>query len=115
MLYHLSSNDPTRDNITKVQESLRKKISERFTKSEQYKRLFGKELIREDLAQFVETPRYESFIRSQKGNENLSDDEVRQIQKSSKRLASSEILLLISLVSMRTERIYMWLTIRPHP
>lgn len=80
LLYHLSSNDPTRDNITKVQESLRKKISERFTKSEQYKRLFGKELIREDLAQFVETPRYESFIRSQKGNENLSDDEVRQIQ-----------------------------------
>ena len=59
---------------------MRRMISERFTKSEQYKRLFGKELIREDLAQFVTTPRFEAYIRSQKGNENLSDDEVHQIQ-----------------------------------
>lgn len=81
-LYHLPTTDPKRkDDMTKVQEALRKQISERFTKSEQYKRLFGKELIREDLTEFVKTPQYEAIIKSQKGNENLSDDEVRQIQE----------------------------------
>ncbi len=80
-LYHQPSSTPKKkENITKVQDSMRRMISERFTKSEQYKRLFGKELIREDLAQFVTTPRFEAYIRSQKGNENLSDDEVHQIQ-----------------------------------
>ena len=54
MLYHLPTFDPQRKaNMPKVQELMRKAISERFTKSEQYKRLFGKELIREDLAEFV--------------------------------------------------------------
>lgn len=82
LLYHLPTTDPKRkDDMTKVQEALRKQISERFTKSEQYKRLFGKELIREDLTEFVKTPQYEAIIKSQKGNENLSDDEVRQIQE----------------------------------
>ena len=81
MLYHLPSNDSTRkDRITKVQDALRKKISECFTKTEQYKRLFGKELIREDLEPFVGTLQFEEYIRSQKGNENLNDDELRQIQ-----------------------------------
>lgn len=80
-LYHLPSNTPRKkENISKVQDSMRKKISERFTGSEQYKRLFGKELIREDLEQFVMTPRFEAYIRSQKGNENLNNDNVRQIQ-----------------------------------
>ena len=82
LLYHLPSTDSNRkDDMNKVQEALRKQISERFTKSEQYKRLFGKELIREDLTEFVKTAQYEAIIKSQKGNENLSDDEVRQIQE----------------------------------
>ena len=43
MLYHLPTSDPKRKtDLPKIQESLRKQISERFTKSEQYKRLFGK-------------------------------------------------------------------------
>ena len=82
LLYHLSTTDPNRKgDMTKVQEALRKQISERFTKSEQYKRLFGKELIREDLTEFVKTSQYEAIIKSQNGCENLSDDEVRQIQE----------------------------------
>ena len=82
LFYHLPSNDPTRkEKIAKVQDALRKTISDCFTKSKQYKRLFGKELIREDLSQFVTTPRFEDYIRSQRGNENLSDNEVRQIQE----------------------------------
>lgn len=81
-LYHLPSSDPTRnERLTKVQESLRQKISEQFVNSDQYKRLFGKELIREDLVPFIMTFRYENYIRSQKGNENLGDDEVHQIQE----------------------------------
>lgn len=81
-LYHLPSTDPKRkEDITNVQDALRKQISERFIKSEQYKRLFGKELIREDLTEFVKTPQYEAIIRSQKGNENLTDGEVLQIQE----------------------------------
>lgn len=82
-LYHLPTSDPKRKtDLTKVQEVLRKQISERFTKSEQYKRLFGKELIREDLVEFVKTPQYENIIREMLGNEHLTDKEVKQIQES---------------------------------
>lgn len=81
LFYHLPSNDTNRNNLTIVQNELRKQISARFNKSEQYKRLFGKELIREDLAAFVMTPLFEKYIHSQKGKENLNDDEIRQIQK----------------------------------
>lgn len=82
-LYHLPTSDPKRKtDLPKVQEELRKQISERFTKSEQYKRLFGKELIREDLVEFVKTPRYENIIREMPGNESLTDKEVKQIQES---------------------------------
>jgi len=82
LLYHLPSNDPTRnDRMARVQDALRKQISDRFMKSEPYKRLFGKELIREDLLQFVLTPQFEVYIRSQKGNANLSEHEVRLVQE----------------------------------
>ena len=82
-LYHLPTSDPKRKtDLTKVQEVLRKKISEHFTKSEQYKRLFGKELIREDLVEFVKTPQYGNIIREMPGNEHLTDKEVKQIQES---------------------------------
>lgn len=79
--YHLPSSDLTRKaNLTKIQDALRKKISDHFIKSEQYKRLFGKELIREDLAEFVLTPRFEAYIRSKNSKEILSEDEMKQIQ-----------------------------------
>lgn len=82
-LYHLPTSDAKRKtDLPKVQEVLRKQISERFTKSEQYKRLFGKELIREDLVEFVKTPQYENVIREMPGNERLTDNEVKQIQES---------------------------------
>lgn len=81
-LYHLPVTDAKRkSDLPKVQENLRKQISIRFIKSEQYKRLFGKELIREDLTDFVKTPHYEEVIKRLPGNENLSEDEVKQIQK----------------------------------
>lgn len=86
LLYHLPTSDPKRKtDLPKIQESLRKQISERFTKSEQYKRLFGKELIREDLMEFVSTPYYEKTIRSVPGNEQLTDDEVKLIQENTQR------------------------------
>ena len=82
-LYHLPSADQKRKtDLSKIQETLRKQISERFTKSEQYKRLFGKELIREDLAEFVKTPQYENVIREMPGNDNLTDEAVKRIQES---------------------------------
>jgi len=81
-LYHLPSSDQKRKtDLPKVQEILRKQISERFTKSEQYKRLFGKELIREDLVEFVKTPHYENIIREMPGNECMTDEDVKQIQE----------------------------------
>lgn len=81
-LYHLSSTDAKRnEEIRKTQEILRKQISECFKKDRQYSRLFGKELIREDLTEFVNTPLFEQYIRSQKGNEDLSIDDVRHIQE----------------------------------
>ena len=80
-LYHLPTSEAKRKtDLPKVQEVLRKQISERFTKSEQYKRLFGKELIREDLVEFVKMPQYENIIREMPGNEHLTDKEVKQIQ-----------------------------------
>lgn len=82
LLYHLPSSDPNRKNeMTKVQDILRKLISEQFTRSDKYKRLFGKELIKEDLAEFVNTPFFENYIRKQKGNEDMSDGEVHEIQE----------------------------------
>ena len=81
-LYHLPTSEAKRKtDLSKVQEVLREKISERFTKSEQYNRLFGKELIRKDLVKFVKTPQYENIIRDTSGNENLTDKEVEQIQE----------------------------------
>ena len=82
-LYHLPTTDQKRKtDLPKIQDTLRKQISECFTKSEQYKRLFGKELIREDLAEFVKTPQYENVIREMPGNERLTDEAVKQIQES---------------------------------
>lgn len=81
-LYHLSSTEAKRnEEIRKTQEILRKQISECFKKDRQYSRLFGKELIREDLTEFVNTPLFEQYILSQKGNEDLSIDDVRHIQE----------------------------------
>ena len=81
-LYRLPVSDPDRKTkMAKVQEILRMQISDCFKKDRQYGRLFGKEIIREDLAEFVTTPRFEDFIKAQRGNEDLSADEVHQIQE----------------------------------
>ena len=81
-LYHLPTSTPKRkDKIAKVQDTLRKQISDCFKKDRQYGRLFGKELIREDLVEFVNTSQFVDYILSQKGNENLSEDEVQKIQE----------------------------------
>lgn len=81
-LYHISnSSEPKKkEKLQKIQENLRKQISDRFTKSEQYKRLFAKELIKEDLSEFVNTSQFENYIRSQKGDE-FTDEQVRKIQE----------------------------------
>ena len=81
-LYHISNSEEPKkkEKLQKIQENLRKQISDKFTKSEQYKRLFGKELIKEDLSEFVNTSQFEHYIRTQKGND-LSDEQVRQIQE----------------------------------
>ena len=86
LLYHLPTSEQKRKtDMPKVQEILRKQISDRFTKDNYYKRLFGKELIREDLTEFVNTPDYEKIIRSMPGNEQLSNEEVKQIQENTQR------------------------------
>lgn len=81
-LYHLPSSDSKRKaDLPKIQDIMRKQISDRFTKNEKYKRLFGKELIREDLAEFVRTPQYEDVIREIPGNEHLTEEEVKRVQE----------------------------------
>lgn len=86
LLYHLPTSEQKRKtDLPNVQESLRKQISDRFTKDDYYKRLFGKELIREDLTEFVNTPYYENIIRSVPGNEQLTDEEVKVIQENTQR------------------------------
>ena len=82
MLYHLPNTDAKqRTELPKIEEILRKQISERFTKDEYYKRLFGKELIREDLAEFVNTLYYENIIRNESKNKQLTDSEIEQIKE----------------------------------
>ena len=76
----LDSINGRKEKLVKVQERLRKHISNIFKKDRQYNRLFAKELIREDLAEFVSTPTFEKHIRSQKGNEGISNSDVRAIQ-----------------------------------
>jgi hypothetical protein len=56
MLYFKSNKeDKEKKELEALQKRLRKIIAESFTKSESYKRLFGKELIKEDLLEFVES------------------------------------------------------------
>ncbi len=82
MLYHLPNTDAKqRTELPKIEEILRKQISERFTKDEYYKRLFSKELIREDLAEFVNTLYYENIIRNEPKNKQLTDSEIEQIKE----------------------------------
>ena len=75
------SDNGRKDKLAKVQELLRKQIANVFKKDRQYSRLFAKELIREDLTIFVSTPILENYIRSQKGNEDITDSEVKAIQE----------------------------------
>ncbi|MBP5516219.1 MAG: type V CRISPR-associated protein Cas12a/Cpf1 [Bacteroidales bacterium] len=80
--YHLPATNPQRkETLTEAQDTLRTLISNSFLRDRQYKRLFGKELFQEDLAEFVNTALFETYIRSQKGNNNLTEEEVRQIQE----------------------------------
>lgn len=81
-LYRLPVSEPNRKNkMPKVQETLRKQISDCFKKDRQYGRLFGKELIREDLAEFVTTPKFEAYIKAQRNNEEMCADDMHQIQE----------------------------------
>lgn len=83
-LYHLPSSAPDRhDNMILVQNTLRQLISACFTDSELYKskKLFGKELIDEKLPDFVRTPKFEAYLRKQKGNENFKEKEICEKQE----------------------------------
>lgn len=75
------SDNGRKDKLAKTQERLWKQIANAFKKDRQYNKLFADELIREDLAEFVSTPFFENYIRSQKGNEDIPDSEVRAIQE----------------------------------
>lgn len=56
MLYFKSNKeDKEKKELETLQKRLRKIIAESFTKSDSFKRLFGKELIKEDLLEFVES------------------------------------------------------------
>ena len=80
-LYHLPTTDTKRkDDLSKVQEALRKQISERFTKSDRYGRIDKEELITIDLPEFVRDSQFKDYICAQKGNENLTVEEISQIQ-----------------------------------
>lgn len=75
------SDNGRKDKLAKVQERLRKQIANVFKKDRQYNRLFADELIHDDLTEFVHAPIFENYIRSQKGNEDISDPEVKTIQE----------------------------------
>ncbi len=80
--YHLPTTDSQRkEAILEAQDTLRKLISDSFSKDGQFKRLFSKELLQEDLLEFVNTPLFETYIRTQKGNNKFTEQEVRKIQK----------------------------------
>lgn len=56
LLYFKSNKeDKEKKELETLQKRLRKIIADSFTKSDSYKRLFGKELIKEDLLEFVES------------------------------------------------------------
>lgn len=76
-----SSDNGRNEKLIKVQERLRKQIANVFKKDRRYNRLFADELIHDDLTEFVHAPIFENYIRSQKGNEDISDPEVKTIQE----------------------------------
>lgn len=55
-----SKNEKQKKQFEDIQTNLRKQIVEQFNKNEKFKRLFSKELIREDLLNFIRTQEYES-------------------------------------------------------
>jgi CRISPR-associated protein Cpf1 len=70
-------NDTEKDEIKKLQEKLRKEIKTAFEKEEEYKKLFKKELIKEDLPRFIED---ESSNLSQfYERENITKEEIKKL------------------------------------
>ncbi|MFA5045784.1 MAG: type V CRISPR-associated protein Cas12a/Cpf1 [Paludibacter sp.] len=64
LYYHIQKRDD--DQKTKfedIQSKLRKQIADRFTKEESFKNLFAKELIKEDLKEFVQTVEDRELIK----------------------------------------------------
>ena len=88
--YHLPTTNPQRkEAIVEARDTMRQLIADSFSRDGQFKRLFSKELIQEDLSEFVNTPQFETYIRSQKGNSDLTEEEVRQIQETAIREITS--------------------------
>ena len=82
MNYHANSSEENKkDNLLKAQIVLRTLISECFTSNKVYARLFGMQLIREDLIEFVNSGGIDSFICKQKGNEDLTQEEILVIRE----------------------------------
>lgn len=54
LYFKIVKDDKEKKELEALQKSLRKQIADRFTKTEEFKRLFAKELIKEDLAQIVD-------------------------------------------------------------
>lgn len=61
--YKLNRDDNQKKKFEEVQAKMRKDISECFTKNEQFIRVFGKELIREDLDEFIEREEEKALVR----------------------------------------------------
>jgi CRISPR-associated protein Cpf1 len=64
--------DKQQEEFIKVKDLMRKQIAKFFSSSEEWKRLFGKELIKEDLSKFVEENDLTNFYESHKLDKNIA-------------------------------------------
>jgi len=64
LYYHIQKrDDDQKKKFEDIQSKLRKQIADRFTKEESFKNLFAKELIKEDLKEFVQTVEDRELIK----------------------------------------------------
>lgn len=77
-LYKIGQKDKSqKDAFAKIQNELRKQIATTLTKNEGYKRLFGKELIKEDLKKFIKSKEYVDVLKRKDVPESQFEERIQ--------------------------------------
>jgi len=90
LFYHLNYKDINRSkSLTEVQDKLRKQIADQLTKNEAYKRIYKKELIKEDLCNFINSENYLYILKHRESNnDELTEEQFLNLRNQDKELVN---------------------------